>query len=304
MRAADYALIPATWPRDIRTRRLRAAVGLEGAWALVELVCWQAATQPDIDLSTLTPAELEDAAGWCGTPGAWRAAMVAVGFLTESGGWAEDPMVRYVEQRAAWVAKKKRQRGAVSPGQAPVSPGQAEKSPFCPPVKEKDQEEGLREEVHTTARVREPAETPAHLRTTRFQTANAETEATIDRVLLRWREVTGRTGVPVLATEAESSVSRTPVRERILAGVTEAQLMAACDGLALDSWRLGTTSAVLPVSVFTAATMQALAASAKRPAKATTGKPVHGQWASVRRDVQVEQETEIPDWLMEGASNG
>lgn len=79
----DWLRINKDLPRHPKSRRLATLLGVQEAWPrLVQLFAWAVDYAPDGIIGGEDPTwQVEDAAGWTGTPGDFAAKSVAVGFL-------------------------------------------------------------------------------------------------------------------------------------------------------------------------------------------------------------------------------
>jgi hypothetical protein len=81
-------------PAHPKTKKLIRRCGEAGAWHLVCLILWARANRPDGDLAGMSSAEIEAAAGWAGSTGAFSRALNESGFFETgtlaAGFWAPD----------------------------------------------------------------------------------------------------------------------------------------------------------------------------------------------------------------------
>lgn len=95
-----------------KTKRLKRLIGAEGCWALVCLFLYAGEEKWTGDLTGLTDEDIEEEAGWDGTPGAFVAALLEVRFLVGDRGyraihdWEEHNP--YAASKGARIAKAKK----------------------------------------------------------------------------------------------------------------------------------------------------------------------------------------------------
>lgn len=92
------------WPTHVKTRRLAKRCGYVGAFNLIALWCYAGEHHPGGVLKGMAPDEIEECAGWTGTPGEFHKALVEVGWLDADGvtlhDWTEEqPWIASREQR-------------------------------------------------------------------------------------------------------------------------------------------------------------------------------------------------------------
>jgi hypothetical protein len=136
---ADDVRISVGLRRHRKTKRLKRLLGGEGCWALVCLFLWVGEERWTGDLSGLSDADIEEEADWDGEPGALIAALLEVGFLTDSveferavHGWQEHNP--YAANKGARIERSKKAAGARWWSPRPTDNPDARSMPqACPP---------------------------------------------------------------------------------------------------------------------------------------------------------------------------
>ncbi|MGE0193312.1 MAG: hypothetical protein AB7T63_14865 [Planctomycetota bacterium] len=228
--------------RHVKTRRLRAACGVEGVLGLLTVWAYAAENHADGCLGKLTPAEIELIADWSGSAGSLYTALVACGFadLSQAGvvtlhDWAEHQqwiVNRPARQRKARLASRARWGGDSEDEQAkPCSgheadaPGMLGGSPNIPlsspclalpcPSKEDPPNPPRGRVAHASQQDQVPDEatTSRPKRRRRRRKSGWEGDLPWDSIVQAWNENAG--GLPRIAIGAKPSEDREHLARRM-----------------------------------------------------------------------------------------
>ena len=137
-RPAQHVPVPVTLPSDARTRRLKRIVGPAALAHLVELWCWIGSHDPGMSLASLSEADVEDAAGWDGTPGVFAAALREAGWVGPDGEWSESPFAWLLQARESDRQRKSKPSARPTPPETRRFPPETVLIPSAPAGKVAD----------------------------------------------------------------------------------------------------------------------------------------------------------------------